>query len=71
MVESVEREESGGGAEVTAKTTGGSFYVASRVKHAPMLFDSGIVGHVVRPSKDIEIDLFTPCDPDEGGEGGA
>ena len=34
------------------------------------VFDSGFVGTVVRPSKDIEIDLFTPCDPDEGSEGG-
>ena len=42
-----------------------------RCEQAYRVFESGIVNPVIRPSKDIEIDLFTPCDPDEGGEGGA
>ena len=46
-------------------------HLECHVEQVFRLFDSGFVGHVVRPSKDIEIDLFTPCDPDEGGEGGA
>lgn len=55
----------------TAKDRKFRRHLECNVEQAFRLFDSGIVGHVVRPSKDIEIDLFTPCDPDEGGEGGA
>ena len=55
----------------TAKELKFRRHLECNVEQAFRLFDSGIVGHVVRPSKDIEIDLFTPCDPGVGGEGGA
>ena len=34
------------------------------------VFDSGIVGTAMRVPDIFEANLGTPCDPDEGGEGG-